>query len=160
MPTRRLAVYPGTFDPPTLGHLDVVRRGLAVFGRVAVAVTDNPGKQPLLAAAERIALLKEATADLEGVTVEAYNGLTVLFAKQRGACAILRGIRTMSDLDFESHLALTNRAMSGIETVFVLSDGRYSFITSTLVREIARMGGDVSAMVPPCVLKALRKKYA
>jgi len=154
-----LAVYPGVFDPPTLGHLDIIRRGLAVFDRLVVAVAVNPGKQPLWSAAERQAMLREATADLDRVSVDTYEGLTVDFVKACGARAILRGIRTTSDYDWESHLAGTNRAASGIETVFVMADGRYAYITSSLVKEVARLGGDVSAMVPPVVLEALKKRF-
>lgn len=160
MPGTSLAVYPGAFDPPTLGHLDIIRRGLTIFDELVVAVTANPGKQPLLEVAEREALLREATADLGGVSVETYEGLTVDYAKHRGARVILRGIRTMSDLDYESHLAGTNRALSGIETVFVLAGDATRFITSSLVREVARLGGDVSAMVPPCVIEALKRKLS
>ena len=160
MGSKRVAVYPGMFDPPTLGHLDIIRRARALFDELVVAVAVNPDKQSLWSPAERQALLREATADLDGVTVDIYDGLTVDYAASRGACAIVRGIRTLSDFDYESHLALTNRAMTGIETVFVLADRRVSFISSSLIREIARMGGDVSAMVPPCVTKALKKTFS
>ena len=157
---KRLAVYPGTFDPPTLGHLDIIRRGLDVFDEIVVAVTDNADKRTLLSAKERVRLLRAATQDLQGVSVEPYSGLTIAFARRRGACAILRGIRTMSDFDYESHLALTNRTVGGIETVFVLADARLSYISSSLIKEIAGLGGDVSAMVPPAVLQALQKRLS
>jgi len=160
MAEQRVAVYPGSFDPPTLGHLDIVRRGLTIFDELVVAVSDNPGKQHLFSTVERVALLREATADLPGVSVETYTGLTVSYVQRRGGCAILRGIRTLSDFDYESHLALTNRAMSGLETVFVMASPACSFISSSLIREIARLGGDVSAMVPAGVNLALGKKFA
>jgi pantetheine-phosphate adenylyltransferase len=156
---KRIAVYPGAFDPPTLGHLDIVRRGLALFDEVVVAVAVNPDKTSLCTVAERETLLREATADLPGVTVDSYEGLTVDYVRHRGGGAILRGIRTLSDFDYESHLALTNRSMTGVETVFVLAAPEVSFISSTLVRQIARAGGDISPMVPPCVASALKAKF-
>lgn len=158
MAEKRIAVYPGTFDPPTLGHLDIIGRGLTIFDELIVAVTDNPEKVSLLAADERRALLTEITRGMAGLTIDSFEGLTVDYVAARGAGAILRGIRTSTDLDYESHLALTNRAISGIETVFVLAGPQYGFISSHLVREVARLGGDVSAMVPPCVAEALKKK--
>lgn len=160
MSNRRVAVYPGAFDPPTLGHLDVVRRGLTVFDELVVAVAVNPDKRPLFSAEERVDLWRRATADLGGVTVDTFSGLTVDYAAGRQACAILRGVRSVSDFDYESHLALTNRMMTGIETVFMLAAPEKAHITSSLVREISRLGGDVSKMVPPCVLEALQRKRA
>jgi pantetheine-phosphate adenylyltransferase len=155
---KRIAVFPGAFDPPTLGHLDIVQRGLTIFDEVVVAVARNPGKAPLFSVEERIALLREATAGLAGVTVDAYEGLTVDYVRKLGATAILRGLRTPTDLDFEMQLALTNRAISGTETVFVAAGERYSFISSSLIKEVARLGGDVSSMVPPEVLRGLKEK--
>lgn len=155
-----VAVYPGAFDPPTLGHLDVIRRGAALFGELVVAVGTHPGKDALWSPEQRVDLLRTVTADIPGVTIEAYDGLTVEYARRRGAATLLRGIRTMSDFDYESHLARTNRAMTGIETVFILAGERYGFINASLVKEIARLGGDVSTMVPPQVEQALRKTFA
>lgn len=160
MSDKRIAVYPGAFDPPTLGHLDVVRRGLTVFDEVVVAVAVNPDKRPLFSPEERVDLWRRSTADLRGVTIDAFNGLTVDYAARCGASAILRGVRSVSDFDYESHLALTNRTMTGIETVFMLAGPQEAFITSSLVREISRLGGDVSKMVPPCVLEALKRKLS
>jgi pantetheine-phosphate adenylyltransferase len=159
MSERRLGVYPGAFDPPTLGHVDVVRRALAVFDRVVVAVAENPSKTHLLPAEERRRLFAESVSGLDGVTVDVFGGLTVDYVGRCGAAAIVRGVRTMSDFDYESHLALTNRAMSGVETVFILASPQVGFISSSLVREIARMGGDVSSMVPPPVVEALRAAF-
>jgi pantetheine-phosphate adenylyltransferase len=155
---KRIAVFPGAFDPLTLGHLDIMRRGLTIFDEVVVAVARNPGKAPLFSVEERLALLREATAGMERIAVDAYEGLTVDYVRKLGASVILRGIRTPTDLDFELHLALTNRAISGTETVFVAAGERYWFISSSLIKEVARLGGDVSSMVPPAVLRALREK--
>lgn len=159
MADRRIGVYPGTFDPPTLGHLDIIGRGLKLFDELVVAVTTNPEKTSLLTVNQRVALLTEATAGMDGVTVDSFNGLTVNYVAARGAMAILRGIRTLTDLDYESHLALTNRTIGGVETVFVMAGRQYGFISSSLVREVARLGGDVSQMVPPCVAEALKEKF-
>jgi pantetheine-phosphate adenylyltransferase len=160
MAAKRLAICPGAFDPPTLGHLDIIRRGLAVFDEVVVAVAHNPGKDALFSVQERLLLLGESTAGMAHVTIDSYDGLTIDYARQLGACAILRGIRTPADFDYESHLALTNRALSGIETVFVLASPQFSFISSSLIREVARLGGDVSSLVPASVLKALRQRFS
>jgi len=155
-----LVVYPGTFDPPTLGHLDIIRRGLTVFDRVIAAVAENPEKVSLFDAQERRDLLREATRDLEGVTVTGFDGLTVDFVRSHGARAILRGIRSPADADYEEHLALTNRTVGGVETVLVIAGEQSSYVSSSLVKEVARLGGDVSAMVPPCVEQALKRKLA
>jgi len=159
----RIAVYPGVFDPPTNGHLDIIRRGAKLFDRLIVAVAENPDKQTLFTLAERISLLTEASrpggaGDIPQVQVESYTGLTVDFVRRMGASAILRGIRTVADLDYEWRLALTNRAISGIETVFVLADERLAYISATLVKEIAGLKGNISPMVPPNVLQAIAKK--
>ena len=159
----RVAVYPGIFDPPTNGHLDIIRRGVKLFDRLIVAVAENHEKKTLFTLGERITLLTEATGtggaeNLQQVDVESYTGLTVDFVRRMGASVILRGIRTVADLDYEWRLALTNRAISGIETVFVLADERLAYISSTLVKEIGGLGGDTSSMVPPNVLAAIAKK--
>jgi len=151
----QVAVYPGIFDPATLGHLDIIQRGAAIFDGLIVAVASKPDKQCLFAAEERVAMMREATAEVEGVTVEAYDGLTVEFVRSRGASVILRGLRHYSDFEYEYQLALTNRTIAGIETVFVMADERVAYISSRLVREVASLGGDVSALVPPNVAEAL-----
>jgi pantetheine-phosphate adenylyltransferase len=153
---RTLAVFPGAFDPITNGHVDVLRRGAGLFDELVVAVGENPAKTPLLPLDRRAEIVREVVAGLPNVRVETYTGLTVTMAARLGACAILRGLRGSSDLPFERSVALTNRQISGIETVFVLPAAEHSFISSTLVRQIAQGGGDVSALVPPEALPCLR----
>ncbi len=152
----RLAVFPGMFDPVTNGHLDVIRRGATLFDELVVAVGDNPDKTPLLPQADRAAILREIVADMPNVRVETFLGLTVDFARKLGATAILRGIRNSSDLQFEFQVALTNRVVAGVETVFIMTSTEYAFTSSSLIRQIASMGGDVSALVPPQALKRIR----
>ena len=156
----RCAVYPGTFDPPTLGHLDVVRRAVRLFPRVIVAVFPNPKKTPLFSVRERVALLRAATADLPQVTVRAFDGLLVDFVRREKAQVILRGIRAVSDMEYEFQMAMANRNLSGIETLFLMPGEAYTYVTATLVKEVARHGGDVSGMVPPVVLARLKKRMA
>jgi pantetheine-phosphate adenylyltransferase len=160
MSTQRIAVYPGVFDPVTLGHMDIIRRGAALFGRLIVAVATNPSKQSLFTTDERLAMVREAVGDTKGVVVDSYEGLTVEYVARTGASIILRSLRQHSDFDYEYQLALTNRTISGIETLFVMADERVAYISSNLVREVARMGGDVSHLVPKNVAKALRAKCA
>jgi len=151
----QVAVCPGVFDPATLGHLDIIRRGAAIFDGLIVAVAAKPDKQCLFAAEERVAMMREATAEVEGVTVEAYDGLTVEFVRACGASVILRGLRHYSDFEYEYQLALTNRTIAGIETVFVMADEGVAYISSRLVREVASLGGNVSGLVPPNVAESL-----
>ena len=158
MASERVAVYPGVFDPVTLGHLDIIRRGTTLFERLLVAVASNPDKQPLFTTEERTALLRDAVADLKNVAVDSYEGLTVEFVRRHGASVILRGLRQHSDFEYEYQLALTNRTIAGVETVFVMADEKVAYISSRLVREVASLGGDVSQLVPPNVAKALRAK--
>ena len=158
MAGEQVVVYPGVFDPVTLGHLDIIRRGTALFDRLIVAVASNPDKQPLFTTEERAVLLRDAVADLKNVAVDSYEGLTVEFVRRHGASVILRGLRQHSDFEYEYQLALTNRTLAGVETVFVMADEKVAYISSRLVREVASLGGDVSRFVPPNVAKALRAK--
>jgi len=158
MSGRQAAVYPGVFDPLTLGHLDIIKRGAALFDRLVVAVASNPAKRSLFASEERLAMVREATEDVGGVIVDAYEGLTVEFVERCGASVILRGLRQHSDFEYEYQLALTNRTLSGVETLFVMADEKTAYISSRLVREVASLGGDVSALVPANVLAALEEK--
>ena len=153
---KRVVVYPGTFDPPTNGHLDVIRRGVDLFDELIVAVGENPEKTSLLPQSERVALLREIVADMPTVQVQPYDGLTVDFAKSVGASAILRGLRSQADLHFELQIAMTNRAVADVETVFVLTTPGNAFTSSNLIRQIASMGGDISALVPPQVIPHMK----
>ncbi len=154
----RLGVFPGTFDPITNGHLDVIRRGAKLFDGLIVAVGENPEKAAMLKQEERAEIIREVVADIPNVRVEVFSGLTVDFARKVGAAAMLRGIRNSSDLQYEFQIALTNRVVAGVETVFIMTSTEYAFTSSSLIRQIARMGGDVSAMVPPQVLPHIQAR--
>jgi pantetheine-phosphate adenylyltransferase len=153
------ALYPGTFDPPTNGHVDLIQRGSKLFDHLTVAVLNNPGKDPLFTVEERVEMLKEATAGIANVSVATFDGLMVEFARQQGASAVLRGIRAISDYEHEFQMALMNRRLAPeVETVFLQPAGRYSFVSSRMVKEVFSFGGDVSGLVPPNVLKRLRAR--
>jgi pantetheine-phosphate adenylyltransferase len=155
-----VAVYPGSFDPITNGHLDVIRRGARVFDRVVVAVADNPAKQALFTKEERVEMIKEVAKGFRNVEVDAFDGLVVDYVHRKKAGVILRGIRTISDFEYEYQMALTNRTFAGdIETVFVMTHEEYSFVSSRLIKEAVSMGGDVSSFVPKEVEKRLKAKY-
>jgi pantetheine-phosphate adenylyltransferase len=157
----KIALYPGTFDPVTKGHVDLVERGRRLFDQIVVAVADNPAKEPLFPLAERVRLFEESVAHVPEVIVTPFRTLTVEFAKERKACAIIRGLRAISDFDYEFQLAWMNRKLSPeLETVFLCPNERYSFVNSTLVKEIARHGRDVDEFVPPQVAEALRRRYS
>ena len=152
-------VYPGSFDPVTLGHLDLVERALRLFGKVTVAVAENPEKQSLFTVEERLAMLREVMPAREQVTVTSFRGLTVDFCRKTGHDAILRGLRTVSDFEFEYQMALTNRHLAEtVETVFVMPSARFAFISSSLMRQVVGAGGDVSAFLPVPVVKKLEAK--
>lgn len=154
------ALFPGTFDPVTLGHLDVLSRALRMFGRVTVAVADHPDKQQAFSLEERLGLIEEVTRDLAGVQVVALEGLVVHGCVDLGCDVIVRGVRSATDLEYERQMALTNRAMlPGVETVFLLPSPEHQSISSSLVRQIAGMGGDVSSFVHPAVHSALVKRF-
>jgi pantetheine-phosphate adenylyltransferase len=155
----RSAVYPGTFDPITRGHEDLVRRAATIFDRIVIAIAVNPGKAPLFSADERVALARGVLADVPGVEVASYTGLTVDFAREHGLTVIIRGLRAVSDFEFEFQLANMNRHISpGMETVFLTPKEQFTFISSTLVREIATLGGDVSKFVHPLVKDAFKSQ--
>jgi pantetheine-phosphate adenylyltransferase len=155
------AIYPGTFDPPTNGHIDLIQRGSKLFEHLTVAILKNPVKNPLFTVEERVEMLREATSSLENVSVATFDGLMVDFARQLGAKAALRGIRAISDYEHEFQMALMNRRLAPeIETVFLQPAGRYSFISSRMLKEVFSFGGDVTGLVPPNVLKRLRARMA
>ncbi len=153
------ALYPGTFDPLTNGHVDLITRGAKLFNHLSVAILVNPVKNPLFTVEERVEMLQEATSSLGNVSVATFDGLMVDFARQQGATAVLRGIRAISDYEHEFQMALMNRRLAPeIETVFLQPAGRYSFVSSRMVKEVFSFGGDVSGLVPPNVLKRLRAR--
>jgi pantetheine-phosphate adenylyltransferase len=156
----RVAVFPGSFDPITNAHLDVVRRATGLFDRLVIGVLSNPAKRPLFTAEERVNLIRACVADLGGsVEVEAFEGLTVEFARRREAGFVVRGLRAVSDFEFELQLAHTNRRLAPeVDTVFLMTAIEHGYISSTLSKEVAKFGGDVSAMVPAVVAEALATK--
>ncbi|MFN3484620.1 MAG: pantetheine-phosphate adenylyltransferase [Planctomycetota bacterium] len=154
-----VAVYPGSFDPITNGHLDIIRRGARIFDRLIVAVADNPAKQALFSKDERVEMIREVTASFRNVEVDSFDGLVVDYVRRRKAHVILRGIRTISDFEYEYQMALTNRTFApDIETAFLLTHEEYSFMSSRLIKEAASLGGDVSAFLPQQVERRLRAK--
>jgi pantetheine-phosphate adenylyltransferase len=158
----RLAIYPGSFDPVTNGHLDVIQRASTLFDEliIAVAFNDQKHKSTLFAIDERIMLLQETCAHLPGLRVVQLNGLLVDFAKQEKVVAIVRGLRAISDFEFEFQMALMNRKMEPtVETIFMMPKEEFTYISSRIVKEIARLGGNVQSFVPDCVVRALAKKF-
>ena len=156
----RTAIYPGTFDPITNGHLDVIIRALTLFDRVIVAVAENSNKVPLFTVKERLEILREAVAGLGNVEIDHFKGLVVDQARTRDACAIIRGLRAVSDFEAEFQMALMNRHMNReVTTVFLMPNERYTHLNSSIIREIASLGGDVTDYVPQVVKKALDAKY-
>lgn len=156
----RIGLFPGTFDPVTNGHLDVIRRGVALFDTLIVAVGHNPAKRELFTVPERVEIIRELLNDERNVQVQAYEGLTVDFARSVGATAILRGLRNVTDLNFEFQLALTNRAVADIETIFIMTGEVYAFTSSTLIKQIAS-GGEIDRLhrlLPSLVIERLKQK--
>jgi pantetheine-phosphate adenylyltransferase len=159
-PDGSLAVFPGSFDPITNGHLDIVDRGLAVFDRVRMAILMNPEKQPLFSVEERVAIIREAYRGNPRVDVDTFSGLLVDYAERVGASVIIRGIRAISDFEYEFQMALMNRRLNPqIETVFMMPAESYSYVSSRLVKEVFQLGGRVSDLVPPVVERRLSEKY-
>jgi pantetheine-phosphate adenylyltransferase len=155
------AMYPGTFDPLTNGHHDLVRRAADIFDRVVVAVASNPGKAPLFTVEERVELARKVLGDIPNVEVTGYSGLTVDFARQHGLRVVVRGLRAVSDFEFEFQLATMSRHLSDkVDYVFLTPTEQFNFISSTLIREIASLGGDVSQFVHPVVKEALTEAWA
>lgn len=152
----RIAVYPGTFDPVTYGHLDLVERGRKHVDRLVIAILRNEDKQPMFSVEERMQFLCDAVGGWDNVVVDAFEGLLVDYAKRTGATLILRGLRAVSDFEYELQMAMMNRRLApDLETAFLMPNEAWSYVSSRLVREVARLGGDVSGLVPPSVAKAL-----
>lgn len=158
----KLAIYPGTFDPITNGHLDIIRRAVSLFDRLIVAVTTNPSKVALFSVAERVEMIGEATAHLsERVAVEDFSGLLMDYASERGAVAVVRGLRAVSDFEYEFQMALVNRRLAeNIATVFLMPHENYTYLNSTIVKEVAKFGGNVSSFVPEEVNRRLKEKFS
>ena len=153
------AIYPGSFDPVTYGHIDLIKRALEIFHEVTVAVAHNPHKNPLFSVKERVAMLKEATKDLEGVTIDDFDCLVVDYARKQKAKVLIRGVRMISDFEYEFQMALTNRKLSPeVETIFLMPQESYSYLSSKLLKEAASLGANLSCFVPDFVGKALKKK--
>jgi pantetheine-phosphate adenylyltransferase len=154
------ALCPGTFDPVTNGHLDVIGRTSRSFDAVVVAVLENPSKAPLFGIEERVSMLKEATAELENVEVGSFSGLLVDYARQRGVRVVVKGLRAVTDFEFEIQMAQMNERLAGIETLFMPTSPTWSFLSSSLVKEVARLGGDVDGLVPDHVRDRLSERLA
>lgn len=154
------ALCPGTFDPVTNGHVDIVRRAAGLFDRVVIAVVENPSKEPLFENTERVEMLREAVADLANVEVDSFSGLLVDYARNRGIPVIVKGLRAVTDFDYELQMAQMNRQLAEVETCFVPTSPKWSYLSSSLVKEVARFGGDVSSMVPDHVLGRLKERLA
>ncbi len=157
----RLAVYPGTFDPLTNGHVDIILRGARLFDRIVVAMLVNPEKSPLLSLDERVAIAREVFADHPNVDVDTFDGLLVDYARRKGASVIVRGLRAVSDFEYELQMALMNRRLNPeVETVFMMPGEAYTYLSSRLVKEVFALGGDITGLVPEAVHVRLQRKRA
>jgi pantetheine-phosphate adenylyltransferase len=160
IPFMRRAIYPGSFDPVTNGHLDIIERARKLFDEVIVAVAHNDEKEPVFSLSERLELLQETVGKIDNVRIAQFTGLLVEFAKAQKAGAVIRGLRAVSDFEFEFQMALMNRKLDAVvETIFLMPKEEYTYLSSRIVKEIARLGGDVSGFVPACVVKALSGKF-
>ncbi len=156
----KLAICPGSFDPVTCGHLDIISRAAAMFDKVIVVVMVNNNKNPLFTQEERVELLKRATATLANVEVEAYSGMLAEYAREKQANVIVKGLRAMSDFEYEFQMALTNRKLNpSVETVFLTTNAEYMYLSSSLVKQVASLGGDIREFVPACIVKDILEKY-
>ncbi len=156
----KVAICPGSFDPITNGHLQIISRAAAMFDRVIVVTMANHNKTPLFPAAERVELIRRATAALPNVEVDAYDGLLAQYARDKQAIAIVKGLRAMSDFEYEFQMALTNRKLNpGVETVFLTTSAEHMYLSSSLVKQVASLGGDIREFVPACIVKDILQKY-
>jgi len=156
----RKVLYPGTFDPVTYGHIDLIKRAIELFDSVVVTVAINPGKAPLFTTEERVNMLKESLKDFKNVSVDSFDGLVVEHAKNVGASGILRGLRALSDFEYEFQMALMNRKLANnITTIFLMPDEKFTYLNSSIIRNLASLKSDVSDFVPPVVQQALKKKF-
>ncbi len=156
-----IAIYPGTFDPITNGHVDMIKRGLHFFDKVVLAIAPNPGKEPTFSLKERLQMAKDALAHLPGAEVESFEGLLVEYVQRKKAKIIIRGLRAVSDFEYEFQMALMNRKLAPrVETIYMMPSEAYTFLSSHVVKEVSHLGGDVSSLVPPNVEIALKKKFA
>ena len=156
---RSRAIYPGTFDPVTYGHIDLIKRALRIFDEVIVAVAHNPGKAPLFTVEERVRLLVQVTRSLRGVSVDHFDSLVVDYARRKGARVMIRGLRMLSDFEYEFQMALTNRKIcSEVETIFLMPFESYAYLSARLIKEATQLGAPLGAFVPPPVAAALRRK--
>ena len=159
--SEKIAIYPGTFDPITLGHLDIAKRASSLFDKVIITLAINSSKTPLFSKEERLDFMREAVKDIPNVKVDSFEGMLIKFAEQIGASAVIRGLRAMSDFEFEFQLALMNRKQNQeITTVFLMPHEKYTYLNSTIIREVARFGGDVSSFITPYVAEKLKNKFA
>lgn len=157
---QRIAVYPGSFDPVTNGHIDIAKRGLKLFDRIIIAILLNPGKQSLFTVEERLEMLNESMSGIDHIEFDTFDGLLVDYAQKRNANAVLRGMRAVSDFEYEFQLALMNRKLNReVETVFLMTGLRWIFTSSSIIKEAARFGGDVSDMVPPGVNQRIKARF-
>jgi pantetheine-phosphate adenylyltransferase len=155
-----IAIYPGSFDPITYGHIDIIRRAARIFDKVIVAVLANDDKKELFSAPQRLELIKKSTEDIPNLEYDVFHGLLIDFAAKRKVFSIIRGLRVVSDFDYEFQMAITNRQLQPeLETVFLMTDVKYSFLSSSLIRQIARFHGKIEQLVPPAVQKALKNKF-
>jgi pantetheine-phosphate adenylyltransferase len=158
---RTIAIYPGTFDPITFGHIDVVERAAQLFPHVVILVARNTSKQPLFSGEERIAMVQEVFRGRKGIEVEGFDGLLVEYARRRKASVLIRGLRAVSDFEYEFQMALTNRKLSStLETIFLVPREQYTYLNSSIVREIARLGGNISDFVPANVRRRLKQRFS
>ncbi len=156
-----IGIYPGSFDPITYGHLDIITRSAKLFDKLIVAVLSNPQKQPLFTVEERLEMIKESVKDIKNIEVDSFSGLLVDFARLKQAKVIVKGLRAVSDFEYELQMALMNNKLDGeIETIFIMTSSKYSYLSSSIVKEVSRFGGCIKGLVPPIVEKQLKQKFA